>query len=391
MMIRISTLLVLLLPFLLQAQSSFKVMMNIKGLGTNMIKVVYQKNGKSKADSLKPVSPDHIVWEGEIAEPHLVRMDVLDTSLYLRVGKAVLAPPQLQFLLKNAALQIDGEAANLFAVSIKSKDADIIEYEKLRMQDLPLAKKIWEISKEQNRKMRAGDTTGNYQLSQDVRALRKKNQELRIKFVDEHASSLTSILILQSLSLILKPEEMLAKYDRLDESVRNTDAGRNLGARIEGNRRISAGKPVLPFRQAGLDGNMVDLEALKGKVVLVDFWGSWCGPCRKSHPAMKELYAKYKSKGFEIVGISNEVITGKNLPDQEKAWKKAIAEDGITWLHVLYNPEVKDIVKEYDINAYPTKYLIDQNGNYLMKVPGNSDEIHRMLDKKLEELLGAGK
>jgi glutathione peroxidase-family protein len=109
-------------------------------------------------------------------------------------------------------------------------------------------------------------------------------------------------------------------------------------------------------------------------------------PCRISHPALKKLYEKYKNKGFEIIGVSNEV-NSKNIADQDKAWRKAVKEDGINWLHILYDPQVFDAVKAYDINGYPTKFLIDQNGKFVMRILGNSEKLHSELEAKLASLL----
>ena len=376
-----------LLPIFLVAQNGFTVTMNLKGLGDHPVKVVYQKNGKNKVDTLKPLASDQIVWKGELPEPQLVIMEVIDTSLYLRVGKAIMAPPQLRFLLNNAEILMEGEAKELFAVKIQSRDAEVANYERLRMKDLPFAAEIWNLTKEQNRKTRMADTAGNYQIGLQVRALRKKNQEMRVEFVNENPKAFASILILQTLTLILNPEELGERFSKIDDKYKNSDAAISLNKRIEGNKKTAIGKPVVPFAQEGIDGNMVDIAALKGKVILIDFWGSWCVPCRQSHPAMKELYAKYKSRGLEIIGISNEWMSGKSVKDQQIVWKKAVKEDGINWLHVLFNPEIRDIVKEYDINGYPTKYLVDQNGNYILKIVGNSAEMHKMLAAKLEEIL----
>jgi thiol-disulfide isomerase/thioredoxin len=376
-----------LLPILLVAQNGFTVTMNLKGLGDHSVKVIYQKNGKNKVDTLKPLTPDQIIWKGELSEPQLVIMDVMDTSLYLRVGKAIMAPPQLRFLLNNAEILIEGESKELFAAKITSKNAEVSNFERLRMKDLPFAAEIWTLTKEQNRKTRAEDTAGNYQIGVQIKALRKKNQDLRVQFVNENPKAFASILVLQTLTLILNPEELGDRFSKIDDKYKNSEAAISLNKRIEGNKKTAIGKPVVPFAQEGIDGNMVDIAALKGKVILIDFWGSWCVPCRLSHPAMKELYAKYKSRGLEIIGISNEWMSGKSIKDQQIVWKKAIKEDGINWLHVLFNPEIRDIVKEYDINGYPTKYLVDQNGNYILKIVGNSAEMHKMLEAKLEEIL----
>jgi hypothetical protein len=92
--------------------------------------------------------------------------------------------------------------------------------------------------------------------------------------------------------------------------------------------------------------------------------------------------------GFEIVGVSNEAVSkGKSKEQQDAAWRKAIAEDGIQWPNVLYDADLNDIVKSYDIMGYPTKYLIDQKGNIVSKILGNSPNNHDILIKKLDELL----
>jgi len=115
---------------------------------------------------------------------------------------------------------------------------------------------------------------------------------------------------------------------------------------------------------------------------LIDFWGSWCEPCRKSHPHLKALYDKYKSRGFEIVGIATE---SGSKDKKEEAWRKAVKEDNINWLQVLNDPEKTDIVKAYGIAAYPTKVLLDKEGTIILRtVGGEGNE----LDEKLQELLG---
>ncbi len=74
---------------------------------------------------------------------------------------------------------------------------------------------------------------------------------------------------------------------------------------------------------------------MKGKYVLIDFWGSWCHPCRASHPHLKELYAKYKDKGFEIIGVAQE--TAKTPEEQRQSWTGAIAKDSLTWPQIMNN------------------------------------------------------
>ena len=145
---------------------------------------------------------------------------------------------------------------------------------------------------------------------------------------------------------------------------------------------------MIPFSLVGVDGKQVNTADLKGKIILLDFWGSWCVPCRKSHPALKELYAKYKSRGLEIIGISNEAFSaGGNKAQQDASWRKAIKEDGIGWLHVLNDADINDLAKSHDINGYPTKFLIDRNGKFVLKILGTSENLHKTLEQKLAALM----
>ena len=381
-------LIIFLFPLLSYAQDGFTVTMRIKGLGEHQIKASIQRNGKYVIDTLTKIDTDLVVWKGKTVDPQLVRVEVIDTSLYLRVGKAVMAPPALSFLLNNTEIEIEADAKQIFTGTIESKDPEVQLYNSIRKADLEDAKENWALQQIQNRKRNLNDTIGNYDITQRLQYLKKKNQALRIQFLNDHPATFTSLLVLQSLFLILPISESEAKFYALKEEQKNSNTGKALILKIESNKSTAIGKPVIPFAQIGIDGTMVDINAYKGKVILIDFWGSWCVPCRISHPALKELYDKYKSKGFEIIGISNEIAnSNRDKKKQDIAWRKAVKEDGLTWPQILYDPAIKDIVKEYDINGYPTKFLVDQNGKFVMRILGNSEKLHAELVAKLASLM----
>lgn len=126
-------------------------------------------------------------------------------------------------------------------------------------------------------------------------------------------------------------------------------------------------------------------EVFRNKYILIDFWGSWCLPCRFTHPHLKEVYSKYKDKGFEIVGIAMEAS-----PEVEKAkasWNKAIAEDGIGWIQLLNNENVAqfDAVKAFGIGIFPTKILIDHTGKEIARYGGGAS---KDFDEKMKALFG---
>ncbi len=385
---KIAALFIYCIPFLLNAQEGFTVTMHIKGLGDHTVKVSYQRNGRYGVDTLVKQGTDLVVWKGKTEDPQLVRVEVMDTTLYLRVGKAIMPSPALGFLLANTEIEINADAKEIFTGTITSKHPDVLLYNGIRVKDLPGAIETWTLQKEQNRKRNANDTIGNFEIAQRLTVLKKMNQAMRIQFLNENPASFTNLLVLQSLFLILPVSESEAKFNQLKDEQKNSATGKALILKIESNKRTAVGKPVIPFSQIGADGKLVDISALKGKVILIDFWGSWCVPCRMSHPALKKLYDKYKSKGFEIIGIANELANStRDKAKQDIAWRKAIKEDGLKWLQVMYDPAIMDLVKEFDINGYPTKFLVDQNGKFVMRILGNSDKLHADLEEKLALLL----
>jgi thiol-disulfide isomerase/thioredoxin len=136
-----------------------------------------------------------------------------------------------------------------------------------------------------------------------------------------------------------------------------------------------------------LQGRSIQPQTLRGKYVLLDFWGSWCGPCRASHPHLKELYGKYKDKGFEIIGIDQEHAS---TPEEcRNLWTTAVATDSLPWLQLINNEAIAsfDAVTQYDVSAFPTKILLDKEGNVLVRYVGNGKG-SEALTVKLKELLG---
>ena len=120
------------------------------------------------------------------------------------------------------------------------------------------------------------------------------------------------------------------------------------------------GDKIADFSLPDVNGEMVNTKDLRNKIVLIDFWASWCGPCRKKHPKMKKIYDNYKNDGFEIIGVS----TDTNM----KHWKKAIATDSLDWINLNENKGYKGkVTSRYNIQALPTTYLIDNNGVIISK------------------------
>ncbi|UYQ92508.1 AhpC/TSA family protein [Chitinophaga horti] len=163
----------------------------------------------------------------------------------------------------------------------------------------------------------------------------------------------------------LKPEALNSVYGKEITEIRKIAAKTGIGAKPE-------------FALADTAGNIVKLSSYRGKYVLVDFWASWCGPCRKENPNVVTAFNKYHDKGFEVLGVT--------LDTKKDAWLAAIAKDGLAWSHVGDLKGWKsDIVEEYGIRAVPTNFLLDPSGKVIAK-----DLREEALQQKLAQLF-AGK
>ncbi len=180
----------------------------------------------------------------------------------------------------------------------------------------------------------------------------------------------------------LGTEKTDAAYKLLDASVRNGRMKSILKLALEQAAKekemkekaklVSEGKAAPDFTLKDINGKPLRLSSLRGKYVVLDFWGSWCGWCIKGFPEMKNYYNKYKGK-LEILGI--------DCGDTETKWKEAVKKHALPWLHV-YNPRGNgDITGKYAIQGYPTKIVVDPKGVIAKVVVGEDPAFYTYLDK----------
>ena len=228
-----------------------------------------------------------------------------------------------------------------------------------------------------------------------VAALIKPYQEMYVKrqmdYMKKYPSTALTASFLRMELGNMPIEKMKEAYDKLDATAKETTSGKEIANEIATLERVMPGKPAPDFTSNDLlTGKSFSLSSLKGKVVLLDFWASWCVPCRKSNPHVKALYDKYNKRGFDVVYVASD-------DSNPKAALKAIEQDGIKkYHHVLAGLKEKrdangkmlgydksqDIGEKYAVHFLPTKYLIDREGNIIGKV---EDET---LDAKLKEIFG---
>ncbi|MFM7092568.1 MAG: redoxin domain-containing protein [Bacteroidota bacterium] len=151
-------------------------------------------------------------------------------------------------------------------------------------------------------------------------------------------------------------------YNQLPENIRNLPSAKMMKDRIDKAKKTDIGQYAIPFTQKDTAGIDVSLSSFKGKYVLIDFWASWCGPCRQENPNVVNAFQKYKENDFTVLGISLD------QPNAKDKWLKAIYDDQLTWTHLsdlkFWNNEV---AKAYGIQAIPQNYLLDKEGKIIGK------------------------
>lgn len=159
-------------------------------------------------------------------------------------------------------------------------------------------------------------------------------------------------------------------------NIRNSPTVQRIKYTIGQARTSMIGAEAPDFTMNTVEGKPLSLKELRGKVLLVDFWASWCGPCRKENPHVVAAYTKFKDRGFEILGVS--------LDSNKDRWVDAIAADGLTWPHV---GDLKgwqnDAAKLYSVTSIPQNVLLDKNGNILAR-----NLRGEQLEQKLVEVFG---
>ena len=169
-----------------------------------------------------------------------------------------------------------------------------------------------------------------------------------------------------------------ALYQGLSASVRSTLRGQRIGEQIKRLQKVAVGAIAPDFTQNTPDNLPVKLSSLRGQYVLIDFWASWCGPCRQENPNLVKAFNTYKDKGFTILSVSLDQENGR------EAWVKAIQKDNLTWTHVsdlkFWNNAV---AQEYGVHAVPQNFLLDPSGK-IVAINLRGEELQSTLDKLLK-------
>ncbi|MBQ7878828.1 MAG: AhpC/TSA family protein [Bacteroidaceae bacterium] len=206
---------------------------------------------------------------------------------------------------------------------------------------------------------------------------RKEWQQMTNDFLSSHddlitAYTLYSNIIMRDAGL----HECRRIYDSMGPGAKATYCARMIKDRIERLEEIAENAPAPDFTAPDVNGDNIVMSAVVGKIKIIDFWASWCGPCRMNNPALKKLYAEFHDKGLEIVGVS--------LDNNRDKWLKAIKDDGLEWINVSTLAGGKcEIAKQYNVNSIPALFVLDEN-NRIIASGLRGEKLHKFISERLK-------
>ncbi|VXB04469.1 Peroxiredoxin [Flavobacterium sp. 9AF] len=246
--------------------------------------------------------------------------------------------------------------------------------------------KINQFKKNNDEKMKTAQTSNDTvvmnQIMKEYRVIQEETQknmkDTYTNFVKSNPKAYVSALLLENMLMSngLTTEEVKEYFEKFDKSLLDTKPGKSIKKTLDAATAITNGKAAPEFSGPSPDGKTISLKESLGKVTIIDFWASWCKPCRAENPNVVALYNELHEKGLNIIGVS--------LDKDAESWKKAIADDGLVWNHVSNLKFWKEpIAEQYNVKSIPATFILDEKGNIVAK-----DLRGEELKAKVKELLG---
>ena len=365
-------------PFALFAQQQFTISGSVRGVSPSVDKVYisYVANGQNVLDSTN-ISGNKYKFQGLITQP--TRVDL--RAAYDDRGTRPSASRDMVTLFVEPA-NITVSSADSFSNATVSGSNVNIEFQKLQAAAKPFEPKTAALLKRISEYRQAKDDAKLEQAQIEKDQLDAQlNEAVYADYIRQNPSSPLTFFALQQYSgaTMPKPRESLELFNLLPQQMKMSHDGQRMHTLIVRNINTSPGKPAIDFTQTDMNGNSVTLSSFKGKTVLINFWASWCGPCRAQNPKLVQLYNTYKNDNFAIINVSLD------KPGAKDDWLKAVQDDQLSDITQVTDLRFWNnaVAQLYGIVTLPQNILIDANGVIVAR-----DLKPNQLSNKINELAG---
>jgi peroxiredoxin len=360
------------------AQGDFTISGKLGAIPDRVSKVVlgYMRGGEWASDTASVLDGQY-AFSGKIAEPLMARLMVIYESNADDKRKAFnMRRDMANVFLVPAAISVISEDS--FSNIKVNGSAAHAEYLTLRGRLRPISEQQESLSKEYGILKKNNDEAGLQKLEAKFDSLDTESKKIYRAYFQANLSSPIALFALEQVAgWDLNADEVGPLFNALPASAKQLPSARELSEKIETARKTGVGQTAMDFTQQDTSGNPVTLSSFRGSYVLIDFWASWCGPCRAENPNVVKAYQRFREKGFQIIGVS---LDQANARDK---WIKAIHDDQLTWTQVSDLKFWKNAVAvQYGIQAIPQNFLIDPAGKIVAKNLRGEE-----LMKKLETLM----
>ena len=336
---------------------------DLRNLDAEWVYIQAKNDGEwEKVDSSK-VDDGKFVLNGKVETPQMH---------YLQFGRS---RKYVAVFVENSAISVSGDMDSIDLVTIAGSNI----HDKYTKYSEGL-KPFRDSMKELYPKYDLADSLGDEQMKNEIDSIYESVYAEQVDYtkviIDENKNNALGPYLVSNIYYSDdKLEELEAIMKTFSEQALASIYYLELVTKIDIWKSVAVGQPAINFSQQDTTGTEISLSSFKGKYLLIDFWASWCGPCRVENPNVVALYQEMKDKDFEIIGVSFDT-------DREK-WVNAIKEDGVNWIHVSDLKGWKNAVgATYGVNAIPHTVLLDKEGVIIAKNLRGKD-----LREKLESIL----
>jgi thiol-disulfide isomerase/thioredoxin len=325
--------------------------------------LLYYQNASGYTHTSQPVVNNEFLLKGDI--PHAVSARILFKNTGEVISRMKMEDRMREFYIEPAAMQMTGDISNLKSLKLTGSVTEL-DFESLEAKIQPIREEMKPL---EEAFMKEKDHEKAAAIHDQFEPYDSRIKKVTYRFFTEHPDSYVTLDMMRYYVSTMSLDSIKLVYNNFNDDLKATDEGKEIAGQIKNIESGMPGSMAPDFTKTDINGKPLSLADFRGKYVILDFWASWCVPCRKSNPHMIELYHKYHDKGLDVIGIADD-------DGRTAVWNGAVTKDGVgIWHNILrglnmdmimkHIPNPNDLDQQYGIASIPTKILIDPSGKII--------------------------